>query len=244
MRGSYASHKLMAAVSRRAMGGAPCCTRDACNSSSSSSLLAQRRFSSSRNSEQDRRQSAIECILRAIMSSERSHDVPLGAPRPRRSCSAPCAAGRAGRRRRRQLLGPGFFGSLAAAPLQPGFSAAYIYYHTTVNAGADVAFARQVSRGRLTANFNANLNLNLNADADIGLFIPQYTFATPFLGGQATLGLIASYGRNTSTVDGTLTASLGPFGVTVGGSRTDTIWGSETCSRCSMCAGTMASTTG
>ena len=37
---------------------------------------------------------------------------------------------------------PGFFGSLAAAPLQPGFSVANIYYHTTVNAGADVAFAR------------------------------------------------------------------------------------------------------
>jgi hypothetical protein len=120
---------------------------------------------------------------------------------------------------------PGFFGSLAAAPLQPGFSAANIYYHTTVNAGADVAFARQVSRGRLTANFNANLNLNLNADADLGFFIPQYTFATPFLGGQATALVIATYGRLSTTVDGTLTASLGPFGVTVGGSRTDTIWG-------------------
>jgi hypothetical protein len=54
---------------------------------------------------------------------------------------------------------PGFFGSLAATPLQPGFSVVNIYYHTTVDAGADVAFARQVSRGRLTANFNANLNL-------------------------------------------------------------------------------------
>jgi hypothetical protein len=120
---------------------------------------------------------------------------------------------------------PGFFGSLAAAPLQPGFSVANIYYHTTVKAGADVAFARQVSRGGLTANFNANLNLNLNADADIGFVMPQYTFATPFLGWQATVGVIAAYGRNSVSVDGTLTASLGPFGVTVGGSRTDTTWG-------------------
>jgi hypothetical protein len=120
---------------------------------------------------------------------------------------------------------PGFYGSLAAAPLQPGFSAANIYYHTSVKAGADVAFAKQVSPGRLTANFNANLNLNLNADADLGLFIPQYTFATPFLGGQATVGVIAAYGRLSTTVDGTLTASLGPFGFTVGGSRTDTTWG-------------------
>src|SRR5262245_56913034 len=39
---------------------------------------------------------------------------------------------------------PGFFGSLAATPLQPGFSAVNIYYHTSVSAGADVAFAPQV----------------------------------------------------------------------------------------------------
>ena len=37
--------------------------------------------------------------------------------------------------------------------------------------------------------------------------------------------MIATYGRLSTTVDGTLTASLGPFGVTVGGGRTDTIWG-------------------
>lgn len=37
---------------------------------------------------------------------------------------------------------PGFFGSLAATPLQPGFSFAALYYHTSVEAGADVSFAR------------------------------------------------------------------------------------------------------
>ena len=42
---------------------------------------------------------------------------------------------------------PGFFGSLAATPQQPGFTWASIYYHTSVSAGADIAFARQVSRG-------------------------------------------------------------------------------------------------
>jgi hypothetical protein len=49
---------------------------------------------------------------------------------------------------------PGFFGSLAAVPQQPGFSYASIYYHTSVSAGADVAFARQVNRGNITANFS------------------------------------------------------------------------------------------
>jgi hypothetical protein len=32
---------------------------------------------------------------------------------------------------------PGFFGSLAASPQQPGWSLTSIYYHTTVSAGAN-----------------------------------------------------------------------------------------------------------
>ena len=58
---------------------------------------------------------------------------------------------------------PGFFGSLAATPQTPGFSFAVIGYHTTVNAGADVAFARQVSRGNITVPFTANVDINLKA---------------------------------------------------------------------------------
>jgi hypothetical protein len=38
---------------------------------------------------------------------------------------------------------PGFFGSLAATPQQPGWSLATVYYHTSVSAGADVARARE-----------------------------------------------------------------------------------------------------
>jgi len=120
---------------------------------------------------------------------------------------------------------PGFFGSLAAAPQKPGWSLSTIYYHTSVNAGADVAFARQVSRGQLTTNFSGNLSANLKADADLGLVIPQYVFATPFLGGQAAVALLASYGRNRVTADATLNASLGPLGFTVDRSRTDTVSG-------------------
>ena len=43
---------------------------------------------------------------------------------------------------------PGFFGSLAAAPQQPGWSLTSIYYHTTVSAGADVARAREFEIGK------------------------------------------------------------------------------------------------
>jgi hypothetical protein len=46
---------------------------------------------------------------------------------------------------------PGFFGSLAAAPQQPGWSLATVYYHTSVSAGADVATAREFTLGRLPA---------------------------------------------------------------------------------------------
>jgi hypothetical protein len=46
---------------------------------------------------------------------------------------------------------PGIFGSLAAAPQQPGWSLATIYYHTTVSGGSDVAVAREFQAGRVPA---------------------------------------------------------------------------------------------
>src|SRR5215475_4531488 len=69
---------------------------------------------------------------------------------------------------------PGFFGSLAAAPQQPGWSFTTIYYHTAVSAGADVAFARQVHPGNIQVNFTGNLNLTLKAPPDIQFFMPSY----------------------------------------------------------------------
>lgn len=120
---------------------------------------------------------------------------------------------------------PGFFGSLAAAPLQPGWSATTIYYHTSVDAGGDVAFARQVSRGNLKANFTGNLRAVLDADAHIGFLFPNYTFATPVLGGQLTLGALGAYGHNKASVDATLTGALGPIGFTVSGGASDSVTG-------------------
>jgi len=74
---------------------------------------------------------------------------------------------------------PGFFGSLAAAPQQPGWSLTSIYYHTSVSAGADVARAREFETGRIPVNLTANVSASLNAKADLGLVMPTYTFATP-----------------------------------------------------------------
>lgn len=120
---------------------------------------------------------------------------------------------------------PGFFGSLAAAPQQPGWSLATIYYHTSVKAGGDIVFARQVHRGGLTTNFNASLVANLNADADLGMAIPQYVFATPVLGGQAAIAMVIAGGRNKVSADATLTAALGPLGFTTSAGRADTATG-------------------
>lgn len=111
---------------------------------------------------------------------------------------------------------PGIFGSLAAAPLQPGFSFTTFYYHTSVEAGAQVARAREISIGQIPATLTATLSANLDGDADLQFWFPTYTFATPVLGGQATIGLLGAYGRNSVSVDTTLNASLlvGPFALT------------------------------
>ena len=120
---------------------------------------------------------------------------------------------------------PGLFGSLAAAPQQPGWSVSTIYYHTSVGAGGDVAFARQVNRGRITANFTGNLAANLDADADLALVIPTYVFARKVLGGQLSVGMIGIAGRNDVSVDATLTGQLGPLGFSVSGGRSDKVTG-------------------
>jgi hypothetical protein len=126
---------------------------------------------------------------------------------------------------------PGFFGSLAATPQQPGWSLATIYYHTSVSAAADVARAREFTLGRVPANLtvNANLNLNLNATGDLGFVIPSYVFATPVLGGQASVSLIGAYGVVGTSLAGTLSGVVTtPFG-NVPFARSDTIndttWG-------------------
>jgi hypothetical protein len=99
---------------------------------------------------------------------------------------------------------PGFFGSLAARPQQPGWSVAAIYYHTDVSASGDVAVARAIRIGELPkATVSVSANANVHAVFDAGFVIPTYVFATPFLGGQASVSLIMAYANNnTSLRDG------------------------------------------
>jgi hypothetical protein len=126
---------------------------------------------------------------------------------------------------------PGFFGSLAAVPAQaPGWQVTSIYYHTSVSAGADVARAREITIGRFPANLTANVSANVTANASLEFLAATYVFATPVLGGQASVTLLGAYGTNSTTLAGTLTGTLtGPGGATLPFSRSDainsTIWG-------------------
>jgi hypothetical protein len=120
---------------------------------------------------------------------------------------------------------PGLYGSLAAVPGSPGWSLSAIYYHTTVSAGSDVARAREITIGRFNPTLNQSLSATVNADADIGFVNPMYTFATPVLGGQAALGFAAIVGHSTTTLSGTVTASIPPFAFVRSDSITDSVTG-------------------
>jgi hypothetical protein len=118
---------------------------------------------------------------------------------------------------------PGLFGSLAAAPQQPGFSVTAIDYYDSVKAGGDVALAREVEIGRFTTTLHANINANLDSHIDLGLLLPSYVFATPVLGGQAAVSMITVVGRVDTTLQGTIAGTLGPFGFSKFGSITDVV---------------------
>jgi hypothetical protein len=124
---------------------------------------------------------------------------------------------------------PGFFGSLAATPQQPGWSLATVYYHTSVSAGADVALAREFQTRRIPANLSARLNANLNGSADLGFVVPSYVFETPVLGGQAAVSLLGAYGTSNAslagTLSGTLNTPLGSIPFMRSDNFSDTTWG-------------------
>jgi hypothetical protein len=119
---------------------------------------------------------------------------------------------------------PGFFGSLAAVPAQaPGWSMTSIYYHDSVSAGGDVARAREFQIRNVPANLTASFSGNVNANVDLGLVAGTYTFATPVLGGQASVSLLAAYGANSTSLAGTLSGTLATPGGAIPFSRFDNI---------------------
>jgi hypothetical protein len=119
---------------------------------------------------------------------------------------------------------PGFFGSLAAVPPQPGWALATFNYYTSVSAGADISRAREIEIGRFPATLSGTVNLNLHSDADLQALVPSYTFATPLFGGRASVGLMGLYGHLGTDISGTLNGTVtGPGGTSIPFMRTDSI---------------------
>ncbi len=74
---------------------------------------------------------------------------------------------------------PGSYGSLAAVPTEAGFSLGAIYNYSVAGSKKD----RALQHGdRLVAG--------LVAQASLLALVPTYTFETPFLGGQAAIGIM------------------------------------------------------
>src|SRR5215468_8202159 len=102
---------------------------------------------------------------------------------------------------------PGTMGSLSAVPGQPGMSYTFQYIHLDSVAGGGKAFQN-----------NASIVAGLHAKADVGVFLPTYTFATPVLGGQLTIGAATVPGNAAVGINATLT---GPRGNTISGAASD-----------------------
>jgi hypothetical protein len=107
---------------------------------------------------------------------------------------------------------PGFFGSLAAVPQQPGWSLTSIYYHTDVSASGNAAVAREITIGQLPpTTVSVGASANVHAVFDAGFVIPSYVFATPFLGGQVSASLLVGYANNNTSLNATGTAIIDHF---------------------------------
>jgi hypothetical protein len=118
---------------------------------------------------------------------------------------------------------PGQYASLAATPQVPGWAMGVVYLHSNVAASGSVAAARQITVGRIPANVNVSLDLSLRGQADLVVLSPTYTFATPVLGGQLSMGVASWFGRSSGSLAGTLTAVAGPIVATRSGVLSDTL---------------------
>jgi hypothetical protein len=116
---------------------------------------------------------------------------------------------------------PGTFGALAAAPLPQGYSLANVYYHSPVNGGGDISIARQVPIAGVPTKVPLNLDLRVSVASNLALSIPSYVFASPVLGGQASIGLIIPYGSNRVSIDQTLIGPRGTVPFAFGGPSSD-----------------------
>jgi hypothetical protein len=118
---------------------------------------------------------------------------------------------------------PGQYASLAATPQVSGWALGVVYYHSNVSASGNVAASKEITVGRIPANVNVNLNLSLSGQGDLVVLSPTYTFATPVLGGQLSVGVASWFGKSSASIAGTLTAVAGPIVATRSGVLQDSL---------------------
>jgi hypothetical protein len=116
---------------------------------------------------------------------------------------------------------PGQYASLAAAPQVPGWAMGVVYLHSNVSAFGNVAASTEITTNRIPPTVNVNLNLSLSGQADLVVLSPTYTFATPVLGGQLSIGVASWFGKSSGSLAGTLTAVAGPIVATRSGILSD-----------------------
>jgi hypothetical protein len=102
---------------------------------------------------------------------------------------------------------PGQFASFAAVPDDPGFSFETMVYVRKASAMAGVDFSR-----------GGGLLAGLSVNEQYLYLTPAYTFETPVLSGQLTLGVTFSVGQSGATVWGVLT---GPGGRSLSAASSD-----------------------
>jgi hypothetical protein len=121
---------------------------------------------------------------------------------------------------------PGTFASFSAVPQQPpGWSLSIVEYYVSTSAGADVATARAITAGRISATVKLDDASRYTDRHDILNISPGYAFATPVFGGQFSLGATLVAGTDTVQLDQVLTGTLGKLAITRRVNETDTTTG-------------------
>ena len=103
---------------------------------------------------------------------------------------------------------PGQYGSLIAAPQAPGWSFPTILVHANVDGGGEVAASRQITIGDIPVDIDISLNATLDGKMHLLFASPTYTFASPVLGGQLSLGAGFGYGYSQAAIAGELSIVL------------------------------------
>jgi hypothetical protein len=70
---------------------------------------------------------------------------------------------------------PGFFGSLATVPQQPGWSLASIFYNTNVSASGNAALARAITIGQFNPAIDTSVSAHVRSNALLEMVIPTYS---------------------------------------------------------------------